>query len=406
MWTPALLVGLLLTATPAPVALGPSPTSAPVSTLPTGSATVPLTELLALYDQHKESPSPTVAPPHAALVVKSQLKGRLTASALLVEAHFEVEVLASDRWTQVRLLRLDPDTYLTALPTLPHATVGALEDQLTLVTQEAGHYAFDVSLALRAPGPSAEHQVALRLSPEVPPVSMHLEADATAFTLTEPTVSGGEDSEVYPRQGVLRVGWRTAAAPKPVRQVARIALEPSISEARASWVSTLEGKARVRVRYALRLDREQELELVLPEGHRLERVLLDSEPLVATEKEGRLKLKVAPTRFGETEATLEVVLARDLGIFHLSGRLKLELPRVSWPVATVRAQAHFPSVFNYRREGGSMEQYEATQGEDADLETQSPLPGKVLLFRQYLVAASAPTLELGYSVDISKSYFR
>jgi hypothetical protein len=30
----------------------------------------------------------------------------------------------------------------------------------------------------------------------------------------------------------------------------------------------------------------------------------------------------------------------------------------------------------------------------------------VLHFRQYLVAASSPTLELGYSVDISNSYFR
>jgi hypothetical protein len=99
-----------------------------------------------------------------------------------------------------------------------------------------------------------------------------------------------------------------------------------------------------------------------------------------------------------------VVLARDLGVFHLSGRLKLALPRVSWPVATLKARAHFPAVFNYRREGGSMEQYEGT--EPAGLETQTPLPGKVLQFRQYLVAASAPTLELGYSVDISNSYFR
>ena len=37
---------------------------------------------------------------------------------------------------------------------------------------------------------------------------------------------------------------------------------------------------------------------------------------------------------------------------------------------------------------------------------EAGLPGKELQFRQYLVAASAPTLELGYSVDISNSYFR
>jgi hypothetical protein len=370
---------------------------------PTGSVTIPLQELLPLYTQRQEQARPQ--PPAEALVVKSQLKGRLTSNALLVEAHFEVEVLASERWTQVRLLQLDADTYLTALPTLEGATVGAMDGQLTLVTREPGRYSFDVSLALRPTGTGPERQVRLRFGPHVTPVPLQLEADASAFTLTEPGSSGGEDSEVYPRQGVLRVGWRTAVAPKVARQVVRPPLEPTIPEAQASWVSTLEGKASVRVRYALRLDREQELELELPEGHRLERVLLDSVPLVPSDKDGRLKLKVAPARFGETEAALEVVLARDLGVFHLSGRLKLALPRVSWPVATLRARAHFPTVFNYRREGGSMELVEAEEA-GAGLETRTPLPGKVLHFRQYLVAASAPTLELGYSVDISQSYFR
>ncbi|OJT24173.1 hypothetical protein BO221_13385 [Archangium sp. Cb G35] len=393
MWTSSLVLGLLLTAS----------ASSPFTPAVSGSATVPLEELLPLYAKRPEQAPPT--PPTDALVVKSQLKGRLTANALVVDAHFEVEVLASERWTQVRLLRLDADTYLTSLPTLENATVGALEDQLTLVTREPGRYSFDVSLALRPSSSGPERQVQLRFGPHVTPVPLRLEADATAFTVTEPPASGGEDSEVYPRQGVLRIGWRTAVAPKVARQVVRPPLEPSIPEAHASWVSTLEGKASVRVRYALRLDREQELELELPEGHRLERVLLDSVPLVPAEKDGKLTLKVAPVRFGETEASLEVVLARDLGVFHLSGRLKLALPRVSWPVATVQARAHFPAVFNYRREGGSMEQYEETEA-GGGLETQTPLPGKVIHFRQYLVAASAPTLELGYSVDISQSYFR
>ena len=393
MWTSALVVGLLLTASPE-------------SSTASGSATVPLQELLSLYAQRQEVAAPP-APPTEALVVKSQLKGRLTADALLVDAHFEVEVLASGSWTRVRLLKLDADTYLTAVPSLEAATVGALDEQLTLVTRTAGRYAFDVSLALRPASPGAERQVQLRFGPHVSPGPLRLEADATAFTLSEPAGTGGESTDVYPRQGALRVGWRTAVAPRvAARQVVRPPLEPTIPEARASWVSTLEGKARVRVRYALRLDREQELEVELPEGHRLERLLLDGVPLATEEKEGRLKLKVAPARFGETEAVLEVVLARDLGIFHLSGRLKLALPRVSWPVSTVLARAHFPTVFNYRREGGSMEQYESTDTSDGGLETQTPLPGKVLHFRQYLVSASAPTLELGYSVDISQSYFR
>lgn len=390
MWTSSLVLGLLLTASTAPAT-------------PSGSVTIPLQELLPLYTQRQEAAQPQ--PPAEALVVKSQLKGRLTSNALLVEAHFEVEVLASERWTQVRLLQLDADTYLTALPTLEDATVGAMDGQLTLVTREPGRYSFDVSLALRPSVTGSDRQVQLRFGPHVTPVPLQLEADASAFTLTDSASSDGDGSEVYPRQGVLKIGWRTAVAPKVARQVVRPPLEPSIPKAQASWVSTLEGKATVRVRYTLQLDREQELELELPEGHRLERVLLDSVPLVPSEKDGRLKLKVAPARFGETEASLEVVLARELGVFHLSGRLKLALPRVSWPVSTLQARAHFPTVFNYQREGGSMELVEAAEA-GAGLETQTPLPGKVLHFRQYLVAASAPTLELGYSVDISNSYFR
>ena len=159
MWTSSLVLGLLLTAS----AGTPSP-SASVS----GSATIPLQELLPLYAQRPEQAPP--APPADALVVKSQLKGRLTAEALLVDAHFEVEVLASGRWTQVRLLRVDADTYLTALPTLENATVGALEDQLSLVTREPGRYSFDVSLVLRPMGSGPERQVQLRFGPHVTPV--------------------------------------------------------------------------------------------------------------------------------------------------------------------------------------------------------------------------------------------
>src|SRR3712207_1818737 len=192
MWTSSLVLGLLLTAS--------AGTTSPVTV--SGSATIPLQELLPLYAQRPEQAPP--APPTDALVVKSQLKGRLTAEALLVDAHFEVQVLASDRWTQVRLLRLDADTYLTALPTPENATVGALEEQLTLVTREPGRYSFDVSFALRPAGSGSERQVQLRFGPHVSPVPLRLEADATAFTLTEPLSSGGEDSEVYPRQGVLR----------------------------------------------------------------------------------------------------------------------------------------------------------------------------------------------------------
>ncbi len=384
MWSLSLIVGVMLTANASPA----------------GSATVPLQELLPLYERRQE-----VVPPTEAMVVKSELEGHLTPEALLIEARFEVEVLSSERWSQVRLLQLGPDIYLTGLPKLEGAAVGALDGQLAFVSQRPGRYAFDVRLTVRPSAPGPERAAELRYGPHVAPVPLRLEADANAFTLLEPQAIGEQVQDVYPRQGVLRVRWRTAS-PRAVvvQQQVRPPLEPSITAARASWVSTLEGKATVRMHYALRLDREQELELELPAELRLKQVLLNSVPLAASEKEGRLRVKVAPARLGEMEGTLEVVLAQDLGAFQLSGRLKLAVPRVGWPVASLHAQVHLPAIFNYRREGGSMELYEG-QGEDV-LPSHVALPGKVLHFRQFLVAASAPTVELGYSVDISQSYFR
>ncbi|GHG76026.1 hypothetical protein [Comamonas sp. JC664] len=391
MWTVPLIVGLLLT------------TAEAAAAAPSGTATVPLEELIPLYAQRE--PPPATPPPTEALV-KSQLKGRLTADALFVEGHFDVEVLADGRWTQVRLLQLDADTFPGTLPTVDGATVGVIDGHLCLLTRKAGRYVFDVDLHVRSPGAGPERRAQLRFGAHVAPVPLSLEADTSVFTLAEPLPTrGGEAFTVYPHQGALRVGWRAALAQvsSQQKQQVRPPLEPRITEANASWVSTLEGRATLRVSYSLSLDREQSLDLVLPEGHRLERVTLNAIPIPVTSEEGSLTLKAAPARLGETTGTLEVVLSRELGVFHLSGRLHLALPRVSWPVAELRARAHFPAVFNYRREGGSLEQYESAAVSEAGA---SGLPGKALHFRQYLVAASAPTLELGYSVDISGSYFR
>ncbi|NTX02194.1 hypothetical protein [Myxococcus sp. CA040A] len=395
MRTLSLLVGFMLLA---PEALATGATAA--STSPAGTATVPLEQLIPLYTQRQAD---VPAPPTEALV-KSELKGRLSTDALQVEATFQVEVLADGRWTQVRLLQLDADTYPTALPTLEDATVGVVDGFLCLLTRKAGRHAFEVGLTVRSSGTGPERRAQLRFGPQASPVPLELEADTSVFTLMEPLRTSGEGYAVYPVQGVLRVGWRAASlVSQSMKPQVRPPMEPRIAEATATWVSTLEGRASLRVSYTLSLDREQPLELTVPEGHKLERVTLNAVPVPVEEAtDGVLKLKVAPARLGETGGALEVVLARELGVFHLSGRLKLALPRVSWPVAELRARAHFPAVFNYRREGGSLEQVD----EAAAVAESAPLPGKVLHFRQYLVAASSPTLELGYSVDISNSYFR
>ncbi|MBI3181185.1 MAG: hypothetical protein HYZ28_03475 [Myxococcales bacterium] len=377
-------------------------TAAPAS--PSGTATVPLSELIGLYgDSGRPGASP--APPVDALVVKNQLTGRLLPDAIAVQAHFEVRVLASDRWTRVGLLRLGPDVYPTELPSVEGATIAPLGDELCLVTQKPGAYSFDVGLSVRAAASGSQRRAQLEAGSHSVPSPLKLEADPALFVVLGRAHGAPGAREVFPEGRVWSLSWRSAVPAKSeVKPSARPPLEPTIPRAAASWVSTLEGKAKLRIRYSLRLDREREVELQLPEAHQLERVMVNGVPTEPRGRDGVLTVSVAPSSVGQTAGTLEVVMVRDLGTFHLSGRVRLSLPKVSWPITELTARAHLPSVFNYRREGGSLEPYEPEAEEPAD--EHGPLPGKVLRFRQFLVSASAPSLELGYSVDIADSYFR
>ena len=110
-----------------------------------------------------------------------------------------------------------------------------------------------------------------------------------------------------------------------------------------------------------------------------------------------LSFNVAPER--DADGTVELQLSRELGVFHLSGRLDFEMPRASWPVAQLDAEVYLPAVFEYRRVGGSLEPAQ-------DGTHLSKLPGRMLPFRQHLIAASAPTVELEYSVDLKARYFK
>jgi hypothetical protein len=369
---------------------------------PTGSATIPLEQLLELHAQKPAAATPS-PPPLDAAVTRAEVTGRVSQDALALDLGFEVEVLAEGRWTQVTLCELPPEVYLGQLPQLEDATVAAHGGRLLFVSRKAGRHAFGLKLTVRAAGKDALRRAALQLGPAVPPAQVSLQVDPERFALLEPVpTSQGELQALFPDKGLVRAGWRSIVpeAAKAAAPVVRPPLEPRIPLATAVWVSTLEGKATLRVSYTLQLDREQPLELELPEGVRLERATLDDAHLPAKVDERSVRLRVSPSRPGETQAVLELVLAQDLGTFHLSGVLPLRLPRASWPIAEVRARTHLPHVFNYQRRGGSLEE------RVSDEAPETALPGKVLHFRQFLVSASAPTLELRYSVDIARGYFR
>jgi len=377
-----------------------APFKAAAEDAPMGSATVPLKDLLERWTASRgAAPSP---PPPVDALVQSALSARVAADALHIEARFEVKVLVGSG-LRVPLLRLEPDAYVEKTPALEGATVAAVDGTLCLVAEQAGSWTFAASLIARASGAVGARAVEIVAASPAVRVPMRVEVDERAFRLVEPRAPGGT-VEVFPRNGRWRVAWQATGPAKPVRPPERPPIEPRVSRASASWISTLEGLATLRVRYDLQLDREQPIVLELSEGHRLLRVAINGRPAKLPQDGRNVPLVVAPADLGESNGSLEVVLSRSWGVFHLSGQLRLELPRVSWPIAEIEARARLPAVFHYRRVGGSMEQIEESGGTSDDPEAH--LPGHVLHFRQYLVSTSAPTVDLDYSVDLAGQYFR
>lgn len=362
------------------------------SVVPEGSATVPLRDLLALQ-QPSQAARPL--PPVLALVTRAKLEGRPGEATLTLETQFEVEVLGSDVWTRVELLELGQEGWLLETSALTGATVAISDGKLVLLSNARGRHTFTARLALRAEGKRDERRAEVTLGRDAPPVPLTLVTDGAVFAVGQ--------AEVLPQGRTLRVSWKEVAPVSAREVVARPPLEARIPVASASWVTTLEGNLTLRAGYTLRLDREQTLTFTVPEGHTVRRATVNGAPVRVEENATQLRLSVAPSRLGEIEAQVELVLERRLGTFHLSGKLPLTLPQVSLPIDALSARAHLPSVFNYARTGGSLE-LEGINEEGAV--SAEGLPGKELRFRQLLIGQSAPTLELAYSVDISQSYFR
>lgn len=324
-----------------------------------GTVTLPLEKFTELTATEERGVAP---PPVGAVVSAQRLSARGTADGLDLDGHFTVDVLADGAWSKVCVLKVDPGTQVVELPRLDHATLAPMGGELCLLSKTPGSYSFDVKLTVRG---------------------QKLAAGRDALWSTVEF-----EGESVPQAS----GTWTLLRKRKVVVEERPPLEPSCWVARAQLVSTVEGHAQLSVAYHLKLDREQPLSFAAPAGWKVERIAVNGVP-----RKGGLDLVVAPGR--DTDAVVELQLSRDLGIFHLSGRLDFELPKASWPVAQVDANVHLPAVFEYRRTGGSLEPAEAA--------AESPkLPGKMMSFRQHLVASSSPSIELEYSVDLRDRYFK
>lgn len=354
---------------------------------PEGTVTMPLSAAAPLFHA-----APVAAPPLvSAAVVSAKLEGRATPEALEVTAHVTAEVLDAAKTARLGLFALSPGTMLVGASTLEGATVAAHQGEVCLLATRPGRFSFDVQLLVKARAEGQRREARLSLGRDGLEAVLRVDADGERVAL-----AGG--SEVYPSERRWVLAWENVVAPRVELVAKKPPLEPRISAARAQLVSTVEGRALVTAWYELELDREQTLGVDVPEGFTLQRLLVNGVPQ-RVPGERHLELPVSPARAGEHEGRVELGLVRELGVFHLSGKVSVALPKVSWPIALVQASVHLPTVFQYRRTGGSLEPGELSEW------TPPPMPGRALAFQQHLVSASAPTLELEYFVDLDGRYF-
>ena len=363
-------------------AAGPQ-ASAPSS----GTVTLPLSEVLPLMGET----GPLEPAPVAAVVVSQQLQGHVTHDTLEVHATWVVTVLDDSRWARLGLLKMAPGVVLDEVSMVDHVTEAVQGGELVMLSRSPGTYTIEAKLSARATGAGPNRSVKLERGRDGLESLLRLEGSDTLSLLT--------DRELLPEHGSWLVKWRTEVTKREAVQVARPPLEPTVTAARAQVVSTVEGRARLTMRYALQLDRPQTFSIALPEGWAATRLSMNGEarPVVAGPT---ISLSAEPERSGGKEAVVEVTLEREFGVFHLSGRLALTFPAVSWPTSLLDVSVHLPTVFEYQRLGGSLEPT-ATLGW-----SPAAMPGKQLTYQQHLIAAAGPTLELAYSVDLKDRYFK
>lgn len=363
---------------------------------PSGTATVPLNELVELLEPRAAQEARSVA-----AVTSLSLAGRPGEVGLWVDVEATVRVV-SGSGVSVPLLKVSPDTVLEALPDSAEAVVVLREGAVTALCAGPGAHRLSFKLLVRASHEGRRAIARFEAMPLVPPTPLRLALDDALFEAPGATVVrewGGY--VVLPERGAYQVQWASRQAARQAPQVvARAPVDPLVKEASSRWVTTLEGRATHEVKLALQLDRPGALRVDVPEGQRLLRARVNGVPVAVADGAQSLALEVAPAALGAAEATVELSLAQELGVFHLSGRLALVAPRVSWPVSRWTTEAVLPKVFTWARRGGSMEQL------GVESEARGEVPGKALFFTQHLIAASAPDVALDYSVDIRGSYFR
>ncbi len=369
------------------------------------TASLPLEEVLRLYKENEESQrEEKVDPPFAATVNKMELFGRLLEGGIELQARFEVNVLAEGEWVSVPLMKRSATTTLSKLPAVNPAVLAIDGDWLSLVTKNSGLYSFEISLLEQAKA-QGQRRTAVVDYQEATLARLLLQVDEGLFRLESTAMKQSDGIMIYPENGRFTVAWQRIAELPRARQetVQRPPIESVVRRAHGSVVSTLEGKAILRLLYELSFEGSRPIVFELPEGPSLERVYLNRVPIPFTAEAAKLELDVEPRRAGDQSGTVELVLESDQGGYNLSGDLLYELPRLSWPVNELYVDVHLPEVFNYTWTGGSLSPVE--ESPETVFAYGIPRPGKRLSFHQYLISKTSPTLRVDYAIDLTEKYF-
>ncbi|RPI74537.1 MAG: hypothetical protein EHM45_18550 [Desulfobacteraceae bacterium] len=373
---------------------------------PLGSATLPLPELLKLYqatDRAQEKPKKS--PPVKASLTSMQLEGRLLEDALDITAHLEVAVLADDEWVTVPLLDIDKTVSISSLPDIENAVIARTPKNISLVTRVQGKYSFSISFIKKAVQMKQGRKAALGLNnPSKADLILRFDDDLFGL-LGENLIFKADHVVAYPVDNVLTVHWKQKRkeAHRGNDTAKRPPVESMISKAHVSSVSTLEGKLISRVRYDLQFEGSKPISFQIPASTVLEKAYLNGRAVSVKNEKNRVDLQVFPARPGDLSGTVELVLTRTYGNYHLGGSLSFSLPEVSWPIHEMYLDLHLPEVFLFKRNSGSFEPVE--ESPETSFAYQVPLPGKCYSFHQYLITSAAPTLTLDYTVDLTKKYF-
>lgn len=395
----ALLTGLSLPAHAAEPAVGNQ------------TATLPLAELLRLYKENQaKSEDKEVRPPVAATVGKLELAGRLLEGAIDVTAHVELSVLAADGWVTVRLLQKDAATRITRLPTVEHGVFSIAGGYLCFVTDKPGAYAFDLGFltAAQATGNKRKAEIAY---PDAALAMLKVRFDEHLFTLGGggggDRIEDGDGYTVYPQGNRFAVQWEHTLAARATKATARRPpVEPVVTAAHASVVSTLEGRRIGRMLYELHFEGARTIDFTIPPHQTVEKVFLNGASVPFRMVERTVTLPVNPARAGDESARVELVLVEAQGGYALSGRLDYAFPAASWNVNDLFVTLSLPQVFNYQWEAGSLAPVpQVQQTAEVEYTQRIPTPGKRIHLHQQLLSTGA-SARIAYTVDLSGSYYR